>query len=189
MKSVEEFMKSKNINISKISNIDNQKNKKEKFHQQEKNNSLEELDLAKTKVLKYITYKKRTENEVRTKFRGQIQEEMLENIIEYLRQADYLNDSEFIEKQVNEYMNLKTMSIKEIKYKLYAKGLDKKLIEKYIEKNREKLEEYEQKCIEKIKIKKAGKLEEQEIKQFLFKKGYNLWNYNIKGGKLVKTNK
>ena len=135
-------------------------------------NNIEEFDKQKTKVFKYIIYKKRTEQEIRNKFRGQIQEEMLEEIIEYLKEANYINDYEFIEKQVREYMNLKTMSIKEIKYKLYAKGLDRKLIEKYVEKNYEQLKEYEEKCIEKIKQKKSGTMEEQEIEQYLYRKGY-----------------
>ena len=135
-------------------------------------NNIEEFDKQKTKVFKYIMYKKRTEQEVRNKFRGQISEEMLEEIIEYLKEANYINDYEFIEKQVREYMNLKTMSIKEIKYKLYAKGLDRKLIEKYVEKNYEQLKEYEEKCIEKIKQKKSGTMEEQEIEQYLYRKGY-----------------
>ena len=130
-----------------------------------------EFDKQKTKVFKYIRYKKRTEQEVRNKFRGQIQEDMLDEIIEYLKEAKYLDDYEFIEKQVKEYMNLKTMSIKEMKYKLATKGLDRKLIEKYIDDNYEQLREYEQKCIEKIKNKKAG-MEEQEINQYLYRKGY-----------------
>ena len=121
---------------------------------------MKEFDAQKTKVFKYITYKKRTEQEVRNKFRGQIDEDMLEEIIDYLKEAKYLDDYEFIEKQVREYMNLKTMSITEIKYKLATKGLDRKLIEKYIDNNYEVLEQYEQRCIEKIKLKKAGTMEE-----------------------------
>ncbi len=132
---------------------------------------LKEFDAQKTKVFKYITYKKRTEQEVRKKFKGQIEEQMLEEIIEYLKEAKYLDDYEFIEKQVREYINLKTLSIKEIKYKLLSKGLDKKLIEKYIDNNNEELKEYEQKCIEKIKRKKS-ELSEEEIKQYLYRKGY-----------------
>ena len=132
---------------------------------------LKEFDEQKTKVFKYITYKKRTEQEVRNKFRGQIKEEMLEDIIEYLKDAHYLDDYEFIEKQVREYMNLKTMSIKEMKYKLATKGLDRKLIEEYIENNYEELKEYEDRCIEKVKVKKAGATEE-EILQYLYRKGY-----------------
>ena len=132
---------------------------------------LKEFDEQKTKVFKYITYKKRTEQEVRNKFRGQIKEEMLEDIIEYLKEAKYLDDYEFVEKQVREYMNLKTMSIKEMKYKLATKGLDRKLIEEYIENNYEELKEYEDRCIEKVKAKKSGATEE-EIYQYLYRKGY-----------------
>ena len=134
---------------------------------------LKEFDAQKTKVFKYITYKKRTEQEVRNKFKGQIEEKMLEEIIDYLKEAKYLDDYEFIEKQVKEYMNLKTMSIKEIKYKLLAKGLDRKLIEKYIDNNYDELSEYEEKCAQKIRKKKAD-LSEEEIKQYLYRKGYKI---------------
>ena len=135
---------------------------------------LKELDMQKTKVFKYITYKKRTEQEVRNKFKGQIEEQMLKEIIEYFKEAKYIDDYEFVEKQVREYMNLKTMSITEIKYKLLTKGIDKNIIENYISKNEEELEEYEKKCIEKIKLKKAGTMEEQELKQYLYRKGYKI---------------
>ena len=134
---------------------------------------LKKMDKQKTKVFKYITYKKRTEQEVRNKFKGQIEEEMLEEIIDYLKEANYLNDYDFIERQVNEYMNLKTLSIKEIRYKLMTKGLDRKLIEEYIDKNYDSLNEYEKKCIEKIKQKKK-ELTEEEIKQYLYRKGYKV---------------
>ena len=135
--------------------------------------TIEEFDKQKTKVFKYITYKKRTEQEVRKKFKGQIEDEMLDEIIEYLKEAKYLDDYDFIERQVREYMNLKTLSIKEIKYKLMTKGLDRKLIEQYIDKNYEELNEYEKRCAEKIKQKKSGSSEE-EIKQYLYRKGYKI---------------
>ena len=134
--------------------------------------NIEEYDKQKTKILKYIIYKKRTEQEIRTKFKSTVDENVLEDIIEYFKEAGYINDYEFIEKQVNEYMVLKIMSIKEIRYKLYSKGLDKRLIEKYIDENYDQLKEYELKCIEKIKTKKAQTMEEQEIKQYLYRKGY-----------------
>ena len=134
--------------------------------------NIEEYDKQKTKILKYIIYKKRTEQEIRTKFKSTVDENVLEDIIEYFKEAGYINDYEFIEKQVNEYMVLKIMSIKEIRYKLYSKGLDKRLIEKYIDENYDQLKEYELKCIEKIKTKKAHTMEEQEIKQYLYRKGY-----------------
>ena len=109
-----------------------------------------------------------------TEIVAQIQEEMLEDIIEYLKEAGYINDYRFIEKQVNEYMNLKNMSIQEIKYKLMTKGIERKLIEKYLEEHHEELDEYEKKSIENIKIKKSTQMDEQEIKQYLYKKGYKV---------------
>ena len=134
--------------------------------------SLEEFDKQKTRVFKYILYKKRTEQEIRQKFRNDIEENMLEDIIEYFKEANYINDYDFIERQVREYMTLKTMSIKEIKYKLAGKGIDRKIMEKYINEHYDELKEYEKKCIEKIRIKKSGTMEEQEINQYLYRKGY-----------------
>ena len=60
--------------------------------------TIEEFDKEKTKVLKYILYKKRSENEVRTKFSKEMDENLLEDIIEYLKEAKYINDKEYIEK-------------------------------------------------------------------------------------------
>ena len=55
--------------------------------------TIEEFDKAKTKILKYIIYKKRSENEIRRKYEKEIDENMLEDIIEYLKEAKYINDS------------------------------------------------------------------------------------------------
>jgi len=136
--------------------------------------TIEEFDYQKTKVFKYIMFKKRTESEIRNKFRTQIEEDMLDDIIEYLKEAGYINDYNFIEKQINEYINLKNMSIQEIKYKLMAKGIDKRLIEKYIEEHNGELEEYEKKSAENIRTKKANQMDENEIEQYLYRKGYKI---------------
>lgn len=141
--------------------------------------SLEEFDKQKTKVLKYIIYKKRTENEVRTKFSKDIDEEMLDDIIEYLKEAGYINDYEYVEKTVNQYMLLKNLSIKELTYKLYVKGISKKIIEKYLEENYEKLNDYEKKSAEKIISKKESSMEKEEIKMYLLRKGYKGDNIGV----------
>ena len=136
--------------------------------------TIEEFDKEKTKVLKYILYKKRSEAEIRKKFSGIMDENLLEDIIEYLKEAGYINDKEFIEKTVNNIIALKSLSIKEIKYKLMSKGLDKNDIEDYISENREKLEEYEKKSAENITNKKSSSMEPDEIKQYLLKKGFKI---------------
>ncbi len=134
--------------------------------------TIEEFDKEKTKVLKYIIYKKRSEQEIRNKFAKTIDENMLEDIIEYLKEANYINDKEFIEKTINNFKILKNLSIKEMKYKLMAKGLNKDDIEDYFYENKEELEEYEIKSASNIIYKKSDSMEQDEIKQYLLKKGY-----------------
>ena len=140
--------------------------------------TIEEKKKKKTKVLKYIIYKKRSEQEIRNKFAKTIDENMLEDIIEYLKEANYINDKEFIEKTINNFKILKNLSIKEMKYKLMAKGLNKDDIEDYFYENKEELEEYETKSALNIIYKKSDSMEQDEIKQYLLKKGYKMDSIN-----------
>lgn len=59
---------------------------------------VEEFDKQKTKVLKYVLYKKRTKYEVKQKFQKEIQEEMLEDIIQNLEENKYISDEIYIRK-------------------------------------------------------------------------------------------
>lgn len=141
--------------------------------------TIEEFDREKTKVLKYILYKKRSEQEIRNKFSKTIDENLLEDIIEYLKEAGYINDEEFIEKTINNFIVLKNLSIREMKYKLLAKGLNKNNIDDYFYNNKEQLEEYERKSISNILYKKSDSMEKEDIKKYLLKKGYKSENINI----------
>ena len=140
--------------------------------------TIEEFDKEKTKILKFILYKKRSENEVRRKFEKELDENMLEDIIEYLKEAKYIDDGEYIRRTVNNFMILKNLSIKELKYKLLAKGLNKNDIEDYIYENKDELEKYEIKSISNIIYKKSASMEQDEIRQYLLKKGYKSENIN-----------
>ena len=132
----------------------------------------EELDYYKTKILKYILFKKRTENEVRKKF-SDVEENMLEDIIYFLKEENYLNDMEYIRRSVDEYKNINTLSIKEVNYKLIQKGINKSMLDEFIYNNREELIEYEINSAKKI-ISKRCKNEDDidDVKNFLFRKGY-----------------
>lgn len=140
--------------------------------------TVEEFDREKTKILRYILYKKRSANEVRTKFEKSIEENLLEDIIEYLKEAKYIDDKEYIRKTINNFIALKNLSKREIQYKLLAKGLKKEDIEDYFYENKEELEEYEIKSAENIIYKKSTSMEQEEIKQYLLKKGYKSENIN-----------
>ena len=140
--------------------------------------TIEEFDKEKTRVLRYILYKKRSEYEVRKKFDKVIEPELLEDIIEYLKEAKYINYKEYIERAINNFIILKNLSQREIQYKLIAKGLKKTDIEDYMYENKEMLEEYEIKSAENIIYKKSASMEDDEIRQFLLKKGYKTENIN-----------
>ena len=140
--------------------------------------SQEELDKIKTKILKYIIYKKRTEKEIRQKF-ADLPTDILEDIIEYLKEAGYINDKEYIKKSIQEYINLNNMSIKEISYKLQAKGIEKKDVEDFIIENRESLIEYEINSALRLIQKKQRMMEDEQIRNYLYKKGYMNETTNI----------
>ena len=134
--------------------------------------TIEEYDKEKTKVLKYVIYKKRTIREIKTKFKTLMDEDMLEDIIEELKENGYISDENYVKRAINEYMALKNLSIKEIRYKLIAKGISNSMVEEYISKNIEELREYEQKSADNIVIKKTVNMDETEIRGYLLKKGY-----------------
>lgn len=140
--------------------------------------SIEEFDKTKTKILKYIMYKKRTENEIRKKF-NTIDEELLEDSIEYLKEAGYINDKNYIERAVAEFKNLKNMSIKEIIYKLYSKGIKRDVLEDYVSEHIDELEEYEKQSAHNIINKKIHNTEKEDIINYLLRKGYKRDNIKI----------
>lgn len=133
--------------------------------------NIEEFDKLKTQVLKYVLYKKRSEAEVREKF-SKNTGNMLDNVIEYLKENEYINDTAYIEKAVNEFMRLKNMSIKEVQYKLLSKGIRKDNIDNYIYSHKEELLEYELNSAKQIMIKKENIMEKDKIIEYLRKKGY-----------------
>lgn len=163
MKSLEDFLK-EHSDLQINNDLD----------KEEVEDNIIEFDKLKTKVLKYITYKKRTEREVRQKFSSSdIDKNLLEDVIENLKENGYLNDESYIERAVNEYLAINTLSLKEIRNKLYAKGISSDIIEIYFSHHEEELDEYEKKCARKIVIKKQAQMEKEDIENFLYRKGYS----------------
>lgn len=139
-------------------------------------NYSEEYDKAKSKVLKYILYKKRSKQEVKNKFSSVISNEMLEEIIDELEENGYINDNSYIERAIAEFIALNNLSLKEVKYKLMTKGISSSLIEDYISENEEKMQEYEINSAKNIIIKKQNQMTDEEIMTHLLKKGYKTSN-------------
>ena len=135
---------------------------------------IEEFDALKTKVLKYIMFKKRTEQEVKRKFANIENQEMLEDVIEHLKEIGYINDNSYIERAVSEFTNLKNLSLKELKYKLITKGIKENIMDNYFDMHMDELQQYEINSAKNIIIKKQNNMEEQVLIQYLLKKGYKM---------------
>ena len=133
--------------------------------------NIELFDKVKTKVLKYVLYKKRSEAEIRQKFSAEDQE-ILDEVIEELKENGYIDDDAYIEKAINEYQRLKNMSIKEIEYKLLSKGIDRNALESYIANHQDELLEFEYNSAKNIIAKKQAIMQMEDIINYLKKKGY-----------------
>ena len=107
---------------------------------------------------------------------------MLDDIIEYVKEAGYINDKEYIKKLANEYMALKAMSVRELKNKIYEKGIYADDIEDYLYENKEILEQYESISAEKLVQKKKG-MDPKKLKSYLINKGFDMDIVN----KILKT--
>lgn len=143
-------------------------------------NNLEEAEKTeklRNKILKYIVYKKRTEEEIRAKFSSE-DNDMVEDAIQYFKELNYINDFDYIDRSVKEFIALKRMSIKEIKYKICQKGVSKDLVDEYIYNNEDILSKFERSSAKAIVMKKIGNMEENEIRNFLIKKGYKQESIN-----------
>ncbi len=163
---IDDIMKKSSNNISKKSNnIDLEIN------------NIEEFDKLKTKVLKYIVYKKRTEKEVRTKFSSSdVDQNLLDDVIENLKENGYINDENYIQRAVNEFLAINTLSLKEIRNKLYAKGISSDIIDTYFSIHKDELEEYELNSAKKLAVKKQNQMDKEELEAFLYRKGYSREN-------------
>lgn len=163
-------------NFGHESNIKEEKiEQKTNAGKQAKNNfgySLVEFDNAKTKILKYVLYKKRSENEIIKKFENEFDLDLIQAVVSDLKEKGYVNDVNYIKRSVNEFMALRNLSLFEIKYKLMSKGIKTSDIEDYFSQNYEVLMEYEKSSAKKIAQKKFSKMEEIDIKKYLMKKGY-----------------
>lgn len=128
------------------------------------------------KIMKYVLFKKRTEKEVRKKcVMLNYEENYIDEAIEYLKEAGYINDSIYIQKYLNDIMKLKHMSIAQIRMDLMQRGIDSDLIESCIGDERMIQYEFESAAYLLNKKLKAGE-DIDKIKRFLLNKGYSYSN-------------
>lgn len=126
------------------------------------------------KIMKYIVFKKRTEEEVKNKCKMlKYDDNTIDEILEYLKENNYINDDIYVEKYIKNIMRLKYCSIREIKIDLIKRGINEDLVDKYIN---EEVEEFEEKSATELAIKKSKNADVEKIKRYLLNKGFSYGN-------------
>ncbi len=125
------------------------------------------------KLMNYVLFKMRTVAEVRRKAQMlKLQDEYIDEAIEYLIEAGYLNDEKYCKKYVENVMRLQQSSRNEIKIDLLKKGVSEDIIDEYV--FTDETLEFEEQCAV-ILANKKHKLgtEQLKIKKYLLSKGYS----------------
>ncbi len=129
------------------------------------------FELAKEKAIKYIVLAKKTSQEVRNKLQKLgFDEKIIDEVISYLEDLNYLNDNEYVDAYIKQCMRLKNYSIYEIKQKLLQKGVKKDIIENELEKLAKT--NYESEIVNKLLNTKLKNMEPIKKKQYLYRRGF-----------------
>ena len=129
------------------------------------------FEVAKEKALRYLVMAKKTEKEVRNKLQKvHCEEEIIDNVIEYLKDLKYIDDEEYVDAYIRQCMRLQNYSIFEIKNKLLQKGIKKYIIEEKISKLSQT--GYENELINKLINGKLKDMEPLKQRQYLYRRGF-----------------
>ena len=121
------------------------------------------------KIMNFVLYKMRTCEETKRKCQMlKFSEDYIEEVLDYLQEAGYLNDEKYTKKYIENVMRLKKSSANGIKIDLYRKGIDDGLIEKYVDTS--EVYEYEEQCCNELAFKKYQSTPDiLKVKKFLIR--------------------
>lgn len=129
------------------------------------------FELAKEKAIRYIVIARKTEHEVRVKLQKlNCEEEIIEQVIVYLKKLQYLSDEDYVDAYIRQCMRLLNYSIYEIKNKLLQKGIKKDIMEPKLQILRETT--YEKQLMQKLLRGKLKSMESLKQKQYLYRRGF-----------------
>lgn len=137
----------------------------------------EELTKAINYALRLLTFRQRSEEElIRSLKRKGFDEFYVEKTIEYCKENNYINDTEFTRSFIQDKVNLNNYGSDRIKNELLNKGVSKDIIEKELDID----EEFEYECATKLALKRLKSYEGQDynaiyrkLGSFLQRKGYS----------------
>lgn len=129
----------------------------------------EEQECANNYGLRLLSFKMRTEQEIRRRMREkEYTDEIIDTTIDYLYYLNYLDDEEYAQKFIKDKSNLKNMGSERIKRELYMKGIDKNIIDRELEEIVDKDDEYEK--AKEIAIKKLETTYKNDDKNARYRK-------------------
>ncbi len=128
------------------------------------------------KLVRYVLFKRRTENEVRNKCKQlKYEEEYTDDVIDYLKEAEYINDKVYVEKYISNTKKLKHTSANEIRIDLMRRGIDSDLID--IGLSDDSINDFELDSAIYLANKKMKSGDDiEKIKKYLLNKGYTYSN-------------
>jgi len=95
---------------------------------------MDEFEKFYNKALKFLSYRPRSEKEIRDKLSGKkASEEIINKIISRLKKNNFLNDEEFAKWWIEQRTTFKPRSVRLIKIELKQKGIGQELIEERID--------------------------------------------------------
>lgn len=124
------------------------------------------------KIIGYVLYKMRTINEVRQKCkRLKFSDDYIDEVIDYLIEAGYLDDKRYAQKYVENVMRLKNASMNEIKIDLMKRGVDSSIVDDVVETS--EVYDFENTSCEILAQKKYKTTNDVlKVKKYLISKGY-----------------
>lgn len=130
-----------------------------------------DFEVAKEKAIRYIGISRKTEYEVFQKLKKlKFDDEIINKVIEYIKNLNYLNDHEYVDAYIRQCMRLQNYSIYEIKNKLLQKGIKKDIIDEKIEVLYES--DYEKNVVEKLLKGKLKNTDDGKRKAYLYRRGF-----------------
>lgn len=130
-----------------------------------------QISCAKAASISYISYKTRTAFEVRRHLQKEFDENVIEEVISFLVENDYLNDKLFAQKYISEKKRLSNLSQKEMIYRLQQKGISSEDIENGLKKAGYNEEIYAKELIRK-RFNGYDESKSNKIRAYLFRKGF-----------------
>ena len=132
---------------------------------------------AKDKALSILSRADQSEKKIREKLSTDYTEDVVEKVIEFLKNYNFINDSMLAERIVNDNVNIGKFGPNRIKQNLYRKGIDQSIIDEAVS-SIDRYEEYEnakylaEKRMKRLKCEDKRK-DYQKVYQHLAYKGFS----------------